>query len=191
MKELEERIVKDGVVLNGDILKVDSFLNHQIDVELIAKCANEWHKLFKDERVTKILTIESSGIGIACLVAQVFKVPVVFAKKRRSANIGNDFYSTSVTSYTHGQRYDVFASKKYLSEDDRILLIDDFLAYGSAMLALLDICDKAGATVVGAGVAIEKSYQNGGAKLRSRGIRLESLAKIKSMSNEGKIEFEN
>ena len=190
MKLLEDRIRKDGRILPGDVLKVDSFLNHQIDVALIAECGKEWYRLFKDEGITKILTIEASGIGIACVVAQFFGVPVVFAKKSKSSNIGNDFYSTKVTSYTHGQTYDVIVSKKYISKEDKVLIIDDFLANGSALKALITIAESAGATVAGAGVAIEKVYQNGGNEIRSRGYRIEALAKVASMSMEDGIVFE-
>jgi xanthine phosphoribosyltransferase len=189
MKLLEDRIKKDGRILPGDVLKVDSFLNHQIDVELISKCSEEWFKLFGNEGVTKILTIEASGIGLACIAAQYFKVPVVFAKKTRSRNVGNDFLSTKVVSYTHGQTYDVMVSQKYISKDDKVLIIDDFLANGSALKALITIAESAGATVVGAGLAIEKVYQGGGNEIRNQGYRIESLARISSMSLENGIEF--
>ena len=188
MKLLEDRILKDGRVLPGDVLKVDSFLNHQIDVALISECGKEWYRLFKDDGVTKILTIEASGIGIACLVAEHFGVPVVFAKKTKSSNIGNDFYTTKVVSYTHGQTYDVIVSKKYINENDRILIIDDFLANGSAMRALINLAEAGGAKVVGAGAAIEKVYQEGGNDIRRSGYRVDSLAKIASMGN-GTVEF--
>ncbi len=190
MKLLEDRIRKDGRILPGDVLKVDSFLNHQIDVALISECGKEWHRLFADAGITKILTIEASGIGIACVVAQYFGVPVVFAKKSKSSNIGNDFYSTKVVSYTHGRAYDVIVSKKYINEDDTILIIDDFLANGSALKALITIAEKGGAKVAGAGVAIEKVYQNGGNEIRNRGYRIEALAKIASMSMEDGVVFE-
>ena len=189
MKILEDRIKKDGRILPGDVLKVDSFLNHQIDVELISECGKEWHRLFENEGITKILTIEASGIGIACVAAQYFKVPVLFAKKSKSSNIGNDFYSTKVISYTHGQAYDVLVSKKYISKNDRVLIIDDFLANGSALKALITLAESAGATVVGAGIAIEKVYQNGGNEIRQHGYRIESLARVGSMSFENGIEF--
>ena len=188
MELLEKRILKDGQVLPGNVLKVDSFLNHQIDVDLINALGAEWKRLYADEKITKILTIEASGIGIACIAAQHFDVPVVFAKKSKSNNIGNDFYSTPVVSYTHGNTYEVIVSKKYLSSDDRVLLIDDFLANGSALRALISIAESAGATVVGAGIAIEKEYQGGGNKIRDLGFRIESLAKVKSMAD-GKVEF--
>ena len=190
MKLLEERIRKDGEVLPGNVIKVDSFLNHQIDTELVAKCGEEWYELFKDAGITKILTIDGSGIGIACLVARHFNVPVLFAKKSSSQNkISDDFYSTKVVSFTHGHEYHVVAKKKFISKDDRILIVDDFLANGSAMRALISLAKIAGATVVGCGAAIEKVYQGGGDYIRRLGYRVESLAKISSMSDDGKIEF--
>ena len=189
MQLLEDRIRRDGKVLFGNVLKVDSFLNHQIDVELLSALGEEWYRLYKDEAITKILTIEASGIGIACIAAQYFKVPVVFAKKSKSSNIGNDFYSTKVVSYTHGNTYDVIVSKKYINENDKILLIDDFLANGSALKALITLAEMGGASVVGAGIAIEKSYQPGGDEIRSAGYRVESLARIKAMDENGGIEF--
>ena len=191
MKLLEERIIKDGEVLPGDVLRVDSFLNHQIDVDLVSKLAAEWYEHFKDAGVTKILTIESSGIGIACIVAQYFKVPVVYAKKTRSSTIGSDFYSTRVVSYTHGQSYEVLVSKKYISKTDKILLIDDFLAHGSALKVLINLAEMAGAKVIGAGVAIEKAYQSGGRDIRDMGYEVKALAKIQSMSLTEGIVFEN
>jgi len=189
LKLLEERILKDGKILPGNVLKVDSFLNHQIDVNLIYALGEEWYRLFKDEGVTKIMTIEASGIGIACIAAMKFNVPVVFAKKSKSSNIGSDFYKSQVVSYTHGRAYDVIASKKYINEGDRILLIDDFLANGSALRALIKLAEMGGATVVGAGIAIEKVYQNGGNAIRELGYRVESLARVASMSDDGNIEF--
>ncbi len=189
MKLLEDRIRRDGKILPGNVLKVDSFLNHQIDVELISACADEWYRLYKDAGVTKILTIEASGIGIACITALKFGVPVLFAKKSKSNNIGNDFYTTEVVSYTHGRTYDVIASKKYINENDRILLIDDFLANGSALKALIKLAEMGGAAVVGAGIAIEKAYQEGGDLIRALGYRVESLARVSSMNEDGNIEF--
>ncbi len=189
MKLLKDRIIKDGEVLAGEVLKVDSFLNHRLDVELLSELGKEWYSRFNNEGVTKILTIESSGIALACLTAQHFNVPVVYAKKTRSSNLGTDFYSTRVVSYTHGQSYEVLISKKFISADDRILLIDDFLAHGSALKVLINLAELGGATVVGAGVAIEKAYQNGGKDIRSMGYRVESLAKIKAMGSDGSIEF--
>lgn len=189
MKLLEEKIRECGEVLPANVLKVDSFLNHQIDVELINECGKAWYELFKDEGVTKILTIESSGIGIACLTAQHFGVPVVYAKKSKSSITGGENYSTKVVSYTHGQSYEVLISKKYISKNDRILLIDDFLAHGSALKVLINLVEMAGATIVGAGIAIEKSFLNGGKNLRELGYRIESLARIESMSIEDGVVF--
>ena len=190
MKLLEERIRKDGEVLPGNVIKVDSFLNHQIDTELVSKCGEEWYELFKDAGVTKILTIDGSGIGIACLVARHFNVPVLFAKKSGATNkVGDDFYSTTVVSFTHGHEYNVVAKKKFISKDDRILIIDDFLANGSAMRALISLVKVAGATVVGCGAAVEKVYQGGGEYIRRLGYRVESLARISSMTDDGNIEF--
>ena len=188
MNFLEERIVKDGIVKPGNVLKVDSFLNHQMDISLMEEIGREFKRRFGDKKVTKVLTIEASGIGIAAFVAKEFGVPMVFAKKSKSNNIGNDFYTTPVVSYTHGNTYDVIVSKKYLSADDRVLIIDDFLANGSALRALINITEMAGATVVGAGIAIEKAYQPGGNQIRDLGYRVESLARVKSMAD-GKIEF--
>lgn len=188
MKFLEEKILKDGVILPGNVLKVDNFLNHQIDTRILKKCADEWYEIFKDLGVTKILTIESSGIAIAAITAEKFDVPLLFAKKLASSNIGKDFYQTKVVSYTHGHEYSVIASKKYIRENDKILVIDDFLANGSAMKALITLAKLGGAQVVGCGAVIEKVYQNGGNDIRSMGYRVESLAKISSMSDNN-IEF--
>ena len=189
MQELKEKIIKEGIVLPGSVLRVDSFLNHQVDVDLVSKCGKRWYELFKDAGITKILTIESAGIGIAALTAMHFGVPVVYAKKTRSATTGDDYYSTKVVSYTHGQVFDVIVSKKFISENDRILLIDDFLANGSALKVLINLAEMGGATVVGAGIVIEKAYQSGGEEIRSLGYRIESLARIASMSVENGIEF--
>ena len=190
MKLLEERILKDGKVFPGDVIKVDSFLNHQIDTELVSLCGEEWYKLFKDDGVTKILTIDGSGIGIACLVARHFNVPVLFAKKSSSANkVSDEFYATKVVSFTHGHEYNVVVKKEFLKEDDKILIIDDFLANGTAMKALISLSKIAGATVVGCGAAIEKVYQGGGNAIRRMGYKLESLARISSMRDDGPIEF--
>ncbi|MBP5231489.1 MAG: xanthine phosphoribosyltransferase, partial [Clostridia bacterium] len=167
MKLLEERIIKDGVVGEGDVLKVNSFLNHQIDTEFISKLGEEFYRLYKDEGVNKILTIEASGIGIACLTAQYFKCPVVFAKKSKTTNLSPDLFSASVSSYTHGTVSDVIVSKEFLGPADRVLIIDDFLAKGSALIALASIVKEAGATLVGAGIVIEKAYQEGGDRIRS------------------------
>ena len=189
MKLLEDRIIQDGEFLGHDILKVDSFLNHRIDVGLLDKIGAEWARLYAGESINKILTIEASGIGIACVAARHFSnAPVLFAKKSKSSNIGNDVYSSKAYSFTHGNVNDIVVSKKYLGEDDRILIIDDFLANGEAIMALLDICRQAGATVVGVGIAVEKHYQGGGDRIRATGVRVESLAMIKSMGD-GKIEF--
>ena len=189
MKLLEERIREDGVILPGDVIKVDSFLNHLIDVELISHCGDEWYKCFGNEGVTKILTIESSGIGIPCITATKFGVPVLYAKKSRSATLRSGVYSTKVVSYTHGQSYDVLVSKRFLNKDDRVLIIDDFLANGSALRALITLAEKAGATVVGVGIAVEKVFQGGGDDIRMRGYRIESLAKIASVDTKEGIRF--
>ena len=189
LKLLEDRIRADGVVRDGDVLKVDSFLNHQMDVALFEAMGREWKRLFEGCGVNKILTIEASGIGIACLAAQSFQCPVVFAKKSQTKNIAGDVYTTKVISYTHAREYDVIVSKSYLGPSDRLLLIDDFLANGAALGGLIDLAQLAGATIVGAGIAVEKAYQPGGDLIRGRGIRVESLARIKSMSETGGIEF--
>ena len=189
LRELEERILKEGKVREGDVLKVDSFLNHQMDVHLFEAMGREWKRLFDGCGVNKILTIEASGIGMACIAAQSFHCPVVFAKKTETKNIAGEVYRTQVRSFTHGRVYDVIVSKDYLGPQDRLLLIDDFLANGAALSALLDIAMAAGATVVGAGIAIEKAYQPGGDLIRSRGVRVESLARIRSMSEETGVVF--
>lgn len=189
MKLLEERILKDGVVMEGDVLKVDSFLNHQMDVSLFHAMAEEWHRFYADCRINKILTIEASGIGIACIAAQVFCCPVVFAKKTKTRNIAGDVYMTQVKSYTHNTSYDVIVSKRFLGPEDRLLLIDDFLANGAALGGLMDLAEMAGARIIGAGIAIEKAYQPGGKLLRERGLHIESLAKISRMDENGNIEF--
>ena len=189
VKLLEDRIRADGVVKEGDVLKVDSFLNHQMDVTLFEAMGREWKRLFDGCGVNKILTIEASGIGMACIAAQSFHCPVVFAKKTETKNIAGEVYRTSVRSYTHGRVYDVIVSKDYLGPRDRLLIIDDFLANGATLSGLLDLAMRAGATVVGAGIAIEKAYQPGGELIRGRGIRVESLARIKSMSEAGGVEF--
>ncbi|MBQ4154404.1 MAG: xanthine phosphoribosyltransferase [Clostridia bacterium] len=188
MKLLEERILKDGKIKEGNVLKVDSFLNHQIDVELLNLLGKEWKRLFEKDNVTKILTIEASGIGIACIVAQHFGVPVVFAKKTQTKNIAGDTYKSRVESFTHGKVYDILVSKEFLTPEDRVLIIDDFLAKGSALEGLSKLVIDSGATLVGAGIAIEKGFQNGGALIRGRGIRVESLAIIDEMAD-GKITF--
>lgn len=189
MKLLEERILKDGVVKAGNVLKVDSFLNHQMDINLYNEMGKEWKRLYDGEEITKILTIEASGIGIAVVTAQYFDVPVVFAKKSQTLNLDGDLYSTKVESFTHSKVYDVVVSKKFLSADDKILIIDDFLANGNALMGLIDIVEQAGAKVAGIGIAIEKKYQNGGEMIRKKGYRIESLAMIKKMCKDH-IEFE-
>ncbi|MBQ2725430.1 MAG: xanthine phosphoribosyltransferase [Clostridia bacterium] len=185
MKLLEDRILKDGKIGAGNVLKVDSFVNHQIDVPFISRLGEEFYRLYKDEGVTKILTIEASGIGIACLTAAYFNVPVVFAKKTPTNNISGDVYTSEVYSYTHETTYTIRLSKEFLSPEDRVLIIDDFLAKGSALLALLKLVHDAGASVVGAGIVIEKAYQPGGDIVRGQGVRVESLARIASMDESG------
>jgi xanthine phosphoribosyltransferase len=189
MQLLEERIRKDGQVLPGNILKVSSFLNHQIDVQLLDKLGEEYARLYKGTEVTKVLTIEASGIAVACSVARQFNVPVVFAKKHQSSNVNEDVYATSVWSFTHSCNYNVVVSKKYLSKEDKVLLVDDFLANGSALAGLVDLVNKAGGTVQGACIVIEKGFQDGGKQLRQSGLRIESLAIIDSMSPENGITF--
>ena len=190
MKLLEERIIKDGIIKEGNVLKVDSFLNHQMDIDLFNEMGKEFKRLFTDGRINKILTIEASGIGIACIVAQHFQVPVVFAKKAQSINIDGEVYSTKIESFTHKKSYDVIVSKKYLNEDDHVLIIDDFLANGCAVLGLIDLVQSAGAHVVGVGIVIEKGFQKGGAMIREKGIHLESLAIVDGMDAENKtLEF--
>ncbi len=190
MKLLEERIRKDGVVKEGNILKVDSFLNHQMDVELFNAMGEEFKRLFSDRPINKILTIEASGIAIAVITAQHFNVPVVFAKKAQSVNLDGEIYTTKIESFTHKRTYDVLVSKKFLSSDDHILIIDDFLANGCAVNGLIDLIQSAGATVEGVGIAVEKGFQSGGKLIRDKGIRVESLAIVDSMDAEtGKVEF--
>lgn len=191
LKLLEDRIVKDGIVKPGNVLKVDSFLNHQMDISLFNDMGKEFKRLFNDTPINKILTIEASGIGIACVAAQYFdNVPVVFAKKSQTVNIDGEVYSTKIESFTHKRAYDVILSKKYLSSKDHVLIIDDFLANGCALNGLLDIAQKAGATVEGVGIAVEKGFQRGGELIRQKGIRVESLAIIESMdADSGNIVF--
>ena len=190
MQYLEDKIRKEGKVYPGDILKVDSFLNHQMDISAFRNMAQEFKRLFGDENITKILTIEASGIGLACITGEEFGVPVLFAKKSKTKNIAGDVYKTTVKSYTHGILSDIIVSKEYLLPDDRILIIDDFLANGAALGGLIDLVGQAGATLVGAGIAVEKAFQPGGEMIRARGVRVESLARIKSMDGEsGTIEF--
>lgn len=189
MHLLEQRIIKDGIVKDGDVLKVDSFLNHQMDVELFLQMALEWQRLYADCGVNKILTIEASGIGIACIAGQVFGCPVVFAKKSKTKNIAGDVYTAKVESFTHGNVSDIIVSKSFLNPGDKVLIIDDFLANGAALTGLCRLVEQAGAELVGAGIAIEKAFQPGGELLRSKGIRIESLARIKSMNPETGVEF--
>ena len=191
LKLLEDRIVKDGIVKPGNVLKVDSFLNHQMDISLFNDMGKEFKRLFNDTPINKILTIEASGIGIACVAAQYFdNVPVVFAKKSQTVNIDGEVYSTKIESFTHKRVYDVILSKKYLSSKDHVLIIDDFLANGCALNGLLDIAQKAGATVEGVGIAVEKGFQRGGELIRQKGIRVDSLAIIESMdADSGNIVF--
>lgn len=190
MKLLEERIRKDGVVKPGNVLKVDSFLNHQMDVDLFNEMGKEFKRLFADRPINKILTIEASGIGIACVVAQHFHVPVVFAKKAKSINLDGEMYTTKIESFTHKKVYDVIVAKKFLSPQDHVLIIDDFLANGCAVDGLIDLIRSAGATVEGVGIAVEKGFQRGGDLIRSKGIRVESLAILESMNDEtGEIVF--
>ena len=188
---LKERIRKDGVVRGTDVLKVDSFLNHQMDIALFEEIGREFRRLFADCGVNKILTIEASGIGIACITAQFFHCPVVFAKKSQTKNIAGAVYTTKVESFTHGKVYDVIVAKQFLGPEDKVLIIDDFLANGAALEGLIDLVHQAGAQLAGAGIVVEKAFQPGGARLRAQGIRVESLAKIKSMSEEPGVEFED
>lgn len=181
MQLLKDRIRKDGKIKEGNVLKVDSFLNHQMDVKLFQEIGKEFKRRFADEEITKILTIEASGIGIACVAAEVFDVPVVFAKKTQTKNIAGDVYTTKVESFTHGRVYDIIVSKEFLGKGDKVLLIDDFLANGKALEGLAELVTKSGAELVGAGVVIEKGFQVGGDIIRSKGIHLESLAIVESM----------
>ena len=190
MEILKQRILKDGVVKEGNVLKVDKFLNHQMDVKLFNDIGEEFARRFAGLGVNKILTIEASGIGIAAVVAQHFNVPVVFAKKSQSINLDGDMYSTKIQSFTHQRIYDVIVSKKFLNADDHVLLIDDFLANGCALNGLIELVEEAGATVEGIGIAVEKGFQPGGDDLRARGYHLESLAIVQAMDPEtGEIEF--
>ena len=190
MKLLEDRIRKDGKIKEGNVLKVDSFLNHQMDVKLFHEIGLEFKRRFEGQEINKILTIEASGIGIACVVAEVFDVPVVFAKKTQTKNIAGDVYTTKVESFTHGRVYDIIVSKEFLGEGDKVLLIDDFLANGKALEGLAELVKKSGAELVGAGVVIEKGFQVGGDIIRSKGIHLESLAIVESMDEKtGEVVF--
>ena len=189
MKLLQDRIVADGKIEAGNILKVDSFLNHQIDVSLLEEIGQEFKRQFGDREVNKILTIEASGIAIACIAARYFNVPVVFAKKSRSLNIAGDVYTAKVESFTHKNTNDIIVSKKFLSPEDRILIVDDFLANGKAILGLCQLIEQAGATLVGAGVVIEKGFQDGGKRIREAGIDLRSLAILEEMDVNTGIRF--
>lgn len=188
MKLLEERILKDGQVFPGNILKVDSFLNHQIDVALLNKIGEEIKRLYGDCGVNKILTIEASGIGIACITAQFFDCPVLFAKKTKTKNIASTVYKTQVRSFTHGVQYDVIVSKDFLSENDTVVIVDDFLAEGNALLGLIDLCNQAGAKIAGCAIAIEKGFQEGRNRVEATGVRVESLAIVDSMKD-GTVTF--
>ncbi len=189
MELLKNRIRQDGRVYPGNVLKVDSFLNHQMDVSLFCELGKEFKRRFADEKITKILTIESSGIGIACVAAMYFDVPVVFAKKNKTKNIAGDVYTSRVESFTHGKVYDIIVAKEFLHKDDRVLLIDDFLANGSALMGLASLVRDAEATLVGAGIVIEKGFQTGGQLVRSTGLRVESLAIVSSMDDDGMVHF--
>ena len=190
MNCLEERILKDGIVKEGNVLKVDSFLNHQMDIELFNEMGKEWKKRFEGKNINKILTIEASGIGIACIVAQHFNVPVVFAKKSKSINIEGEMYTAEVESFTHKNKNQVIVSKRFLNEEDHVLIIDDFLANGCALQGLIQIVQQAGATVEGIGIAVEKGFQTGGKIIRNLGFHIESLAVVEEMNWEtGEIKF--
>ena len=190
MQLLKDRIRKEGKIKAGNVLKVDSFLNHQMDTDLFVEIGKEFKRRFADCEINKILTIEASGIGIACVVAQQFHVPVVFAKKTKTKNIAGDVYTSKVESYTHGRVYDIIVSKEFLGKGDKVLLIDDFLANGKALEGLAALVEASGAELVGAGIVIEKGFQVGGDIIRSKGIRLESLAIVDSMDEKtGTIVF--
>ena len=189
MVSLERKIMTEGTVADGDVLRVDCFLNHRIDVRFLSEIGREFHRLYADCGVNKILTVEASGIGIACVTAQFFDCPVVFAKKSKTSNISENVFSSVAHSYTHGNDNTLTVSRDYLSPDDRILIIDDFLARGEALHALLDIVRQSGAYTVGCGIVIEKAYQGGGDEIRRTGVRVESLARIASMSAADGITF--
>ena len=190
MQLLKDRIRKDGKIKSGDVLKVDSFLNHQMDIKLFEEIGKEFKRRFSDADINKILTIEASGIGIACIVAQYFDVPVVFAKKSKTKNIAGDVYTTKVESFTHGKVYDIIVAKEFLGAGDKVLLIDDFLANGKALEGLAAVVKDSGAELIGAGIVIEKGFQPGGDRLRADGIRVESLAIVESMDEKtGSIRF--
>lgn len=190
MDLLKKKILEEGQVYAGNILKVDCFLNHQIDCGFLAEVGKEFHRLYKDEGVNKILTIEASGIAIGAMVAQEFGCPLVFAKKNKTKNIAGDVYTAPVESFTHGTTYDIMVSKKFLNPGDKVLIVDDFLAIGNALKGLISLVEESGAELVGCGTVIEKGYQHGGDKLRAEGIRVESLAIIESMdADKGEIVF--
>lgn len=184
MKLLEERILKDGKIFEGNVLKVDSFLNHQLDVKLLSAIGEELKNKYSDCDITKILTIEASGIGVGCMVAQFFNCPLLFAKKSKTINIKGDVYTSKVESFTHRCTYDIIVSKDFLSPNDNVLIVDDFLAKGNALNGLIDIVNQSGAHLAGCGIAIEKAFQGGGDKLRAKGIRVESMAIIEDMDSE-------
>ena len=190
MQKLEERILKDGKVFKGNVLKVDSFLNHQLDVGLLSDIGKELKRLYNDCDITKVLTIEASGIGVGCMVAQFFDCPLIFAKKTKTINIKGDVYKSQVESFTHQCVYDIIVSKDFITSDDTVLIVDDFLAKGNALNGLIDIVNQAGAKLAGCGIAIEKGFQGGGDKLRAQGIRVESMAIIDKMDDTtGEIVF--
>lgn len=189
MQLLEERILQDGQVRPGNVLKVDCFLNHQLDIALLDEIGKAFYEVYKNDGINKILTIEASGIAIACMTARHFGVPVVFAKKAKSKNIDGDVYTSTVHSFTYGKDYDITLSKKFLGPEDKVLIVDDFLAVGKAMHGLLDVCKQSGATVGGIGIAIEKGFQPGGETLRSQGYKLTSLAIVDYMDDEGNLRF--
>ncbi len=192
MQLLEERIIKDGRVFSGNVLKVDSFLNHQIDVNLMDEIGKEAKQLFNDSNVTKVLTIEASGIGVGCMVARHFNCPLLFAKKTKTLNIKGDVYTSQVESFTHQCTYDIILSKDFLNENDTVLIVDDFLAKGNALIGLIDIVNQSGANLAGCAIVIEKGYQGGGDNLRAQGIRVESMAIVEEMDHKtGKIVFRN
>ena len=189
MDLLKQKILKEGEIYEGNILKVDGFLNHRIDIPFMHQIAKEFYRLFKDDGVNKILTIEASGIAIGALVAQEFGCPLVFAKKTKTKNIAGDVYTSKVASFTHGTTYDIMVSKRYLDENDKVLIVDDFLAIGNALNGLIELVNSSGAQLAGCGVAIEKGFQHGGDKLREKGIKVESLAIVESMDAENSMVY--
>lgn len=189
MELLEQRILSEGQVRPGNVLKVDCFLNHQLDVDLLDKLGQEFYRLYKGDGINKILTIEASGIAIACMTARYFNVPVVFAKKAKSKNIDGEVFTSTVHSFTYGKDYDITLSKKFLGPQDKVLILDDFLAVGKAMHGLLDVCAQAGAEVGGIGIAIEKGFQQGGDTLRAQGYKVSSLAIVDEMTDDGRLRF--